>query len=196
MTKDDMNNLDWVKNAWIWSKNNRKLSLLNYSVEDVDIDEIAHALANTCRFGGHCKRYYSVAEHCVIMSEIMEEEFAHTGLMLAALLHDASEYMLTDVPKPFKGLMPEYEKYEDKIMSVIEEKFDVNCRSEVIKQVDKEMVISEAKALFDTPEWIETWPYQPIEDFESKYLACHEPDAAYFSFMSRFRELISCDSVF
>lgn len=183
--------------GWIYSKNNRKLSLANYSVDDVDIDEIAHALANTCRFGGHCSSFYSVAEHCVIMANLVEEEFtSHPEyskprrlLPLAALLHDASEYMLTDVPKPFKFLMPEFEKYERLIMDVIEIKFGINTRHPFIKELDKRMVISEANELFDEPEWTKTWPHPHIPDFAKKHLACFDPEAAYFAFMDKYREL-------
>ena len=182
---------DWLKRAWIWSYKGQELSLLDYSVIDVDIEEIAHALAMTCRFGGHCKKFYSVAEHCVIVSEIMEERgnFSSAGL-LGGLLHDAAEYILTDVPKPFKHLITDYKSYEDRIMNVIEEKYNINCNTPYIKMLDQDMVVSEAIALFKyLPEWIAEHPGSVIPDFESKYLACHDPEAAEFAFIERFREL-------
>lgn len=185
---------DWVENAWIWSKNNRKLSLLHYSVDDVDVDEIAHALSNTCRFGGHSSSFYSVAEHCIIMAQLILEsqgDCTECGrkLALSGLLHDASEYILTDVPKPFKGLMPEYEVHEARIQGVIDEAFGTNSKHPLVKTLDKQLVISEAIELFDSPEWIADWPVEPLKGFGEKYLAKYDPQEAYFAFMEMYEAL-------
>src|SRR5664280_563271 len=72
---------------------------------DIRIEDIAHALINQCRFGGHAREFYSVAEHCVRVSQNCRPEDALWGL-----LHDASEAYLSDVPSPMKEL-PEFEAY-------------------------------------------------------------------------------------
>jgi hypothetical protein len=67
---------------------------------EIDIRDIAHGLANNCRFNGHVKRFYSVAEHCFVGSYYVPPQHA-----LAFLLHDANEAYLTDVPSPLKSYL-------------------------------------------------------------------------------------------
>jgi uncharacterized protein len=69
---------------------------------DIRIEDIAHALANQCRFSGHVRFSYSVAEHSVRVSELLERERGSKPLQLWGLLHDASEAYLVDLPTPLK----------------------------------------------------------------------------------------------
>jgi hypothetical protein len=87
-------------------------------VEDIRIEDIAGALSKMCRYGGHCKKFYSVAEHCVLVAR-----HAPDDLKLTALMHDASEAYLVDVPRPIKPFLPGYYDMEAKLMSVISERF-------------------------------------------------------------------------
>jgi len=86
--------------------------------EDICIEDIAHALSNICRFGGHTDKHYSVAEHSFRVAMVVSEENE-----LAALLHDASEAYLMDIPTPIKKALPDYYKWEYRLMEVIAEKF-------------------------------------------------------------------------
>ena len=81
------------------------------------IEDIAHALSNTPRFGGHLKYFYSVAQHSLSCAKCMDD------YKLEALLHDASEAYLTDMPSPIKKRMSQYKEVEDGLMKVIAEKF-------------------------------------------------------------------------
>jgi hypothetical protein len=72
---------------------------------DIRIEDISHALSNQCRFAGHSREFYSVAEHSVRVSQHCRPEDALWGL-----LHDASEAYLSDVPAPLKEL-PAFEAY-------------------------------------------------------------------------------------
>lgn len=88
----------------------------------VRIEDIAHALSQVCRFGGHTRRHYSVAQHCVLVSRLVDPEDALWGL-----LHDAPEAYMGDLVGPFKREMPErfWKAYEHRWDSVIRHIFKV-----------------------------------------------------------------------
>lgn len=87
-------------------------------IDKIHIEDIAHGLSMHCRFGGHTKVFYSVAEHCINVSKNV-----FRCNRLAALLHDASEAYLYDVPKPIKVNLIGYSEMEDNIMRLISQKF-------------------------------------------------------------------------
>lgn len=90
------------------------MNLLSPDPASFKIEDIAHALAHLCRFTGHTKCFYSVAQHSVMVSYLVPEEDA-----LLALLHDATEAYLGDVSSPLKALIPDYKKIEDNMSKAI-----------------------------------------------------------------------------
>lgn len=68
--------------------------------ELIELDDIAQALANQCRFGGHCRSFYSVAQHSCLLSDLLAAREAEPVGLLSALLHDAPEAYLVDLPHP------------------------------------------------------------------------------------------------
>ena len=100
------------------------------------IEDIAHALAQIPRFGGHLKRQYSVAQHSVACCALAPEEFK-----LEALMHDASEAYLLDMPKPIKVNLPDYQVIENRMQKIICEKFGLPFpMSKLVKNIDKDML--------------------------------------------------------
>lgn len=96
---------------------NKVFDLKILDPDSICIEDIAHALSLTPRFGGHLEKMYSVAQHSVMVAINCREN------QLAGLLHDASEAYIGDMPSPFKKMMPEYKIIENRLMKVISEKF-------------------------------------------------------------------------
>lgn len=134
----------------------------NPSVLSISIEDIAHALSFICRFSGHVKAFYSVAEHSVRVSELCTGENK-----LWALLHDASEAFCSDLPRPFKRMigMEPYRTYEKRTMDVICERFGLPREEPAgVKQADMRMLVTEQRDLMVNagPEWHDVRPLQDI----------------------------------
>lgn len=94
----------------------------------IDINDIAHALSLTCRFGGHCRSFYSVAQHSVLVAEWMYKNFSPQKcamIGMIGLLHDAAEAYVGDIPRPIKRSLINFDKMEFDILQMIYEKYGV-----------------------------------------------------------------------
>src|SRR4051794_12676902 len=94
----------------------------------MDIGDIARALANVCRFGGHWRSFYPVAQPSVMVSELVEQGGGAAGDVFAALMHDATEASLADMPHPIKHRGPlgkAFKEAEDHLEQVIVEGFKI-----------------------------------------------------------------------
>lgn len=101
---------------WIQTYTGRQFWPLKPSVGDVAIEDIAHALSLKCRFSGHCRKFYSVAEHSLFVSYHVPAKDALWGL-----LHDAAEAYLPDVARPIKADLTGFQEIEDRLLQVIAE---------------------------------------------------------------------------
>lgn len=103
------------------------------------IDDIAHALSQQPRFGGHLPVPYSVAQHCCTVSDYLSPQHAFDGLM-----HDASEAYLLDIPSPIKARLANYKEIEDGLMQVLAAKFRFNWPvADEVKAADKKALEAE-----------------------------------------------------
>lgn len=156
--------------------------------EDIDIHAIAHALSNLCRFGGHTSRFYSVAQHSVLMSRHLP---LAGDLALQALLHDAPEAYLVDIPRPIKDMLPDYKIIEDKIWRVIARRFQLPEElSPSIKRADDRMLVTEASQLLDENVNGAWWAEAPWPDPYKLNLPRWSPDDACEHFLRDFRALM------
>lgn len=121
-------------------------------LEEIDIRDIAHSLSLQCRFAGHCRCFYSVAEHSIRVSKVCG--FSQKSA-LWGLLHDASEAYLVDLPRPVKRaseLGEEYMVLEERIMGVILKKYHLeNEMPECVKVADEQLLATEARDLMSIP---------------------------------------------
>lgn len=110
---------------------------------EIELNDIAWALGMQCRYAGHVKSFYSVAEHSVLVSQAVPPEHAMWGL-----LHDATEAYLVDLPRPIKRCVPEYARAEDRLAECIAERFGL-CwpMPAAVKQADTEILHVERVAL-------------------------------------------------
>lgn len=106
---------------WVPTVSGRRFYFLEPAPEDIRLVDFAHSLSHLCRYVGACRRYYSVAEHCVLMAEKVPAEDR-----LWALLHDAPEGYIGDVTRGLKRKLGGYKEIEDGIMRAICEKFGLS----------------------------------------------------------------------
>lgn len=133
--------------------------------ETIKLMDIAHALANTCRYGGHCLRFYSVAEHAVFVSRRLEAMHADPATVVAGLHHDDAEAYLMDVPRPFKPLLGDtYSELTRRVDAAIWEslKLPYQYDADFVKEVDNWALFVEADSLL--PSRGKNWSYEFAPD--------------------------------
>lgn len=130
----------------------RLINPLNPNPAEIAIEDIARSLSMQCRFNGHCRRFYSVAEHSVNTAIVAEHLAPETRLVAVfALLHDASEAYLCDIPRPLKSEFPNYLNWEKALSDIIYAKFADSTPSvsdsELVRRADDIMLVTEAAEL-------------------------------------------------
>lgn len=167
----------------------------DYDYFDFRIEDIAHSLSLQCRFNGHCKRHYSVAQHCVLGSY-----YADDDIELHFLLHDASECYLSDV---VRGLKPSvyinfkgtnfltYKDLEYYYLKDIYRALNLTPPNEEqatrIKDLDNRMLATEARDLFIKQPG---WDIDDIKPFMN-VIEPWNPDVSEVQFLAYYRRLTS-----
>lgn len=141
------------------------MDVLHPKPEDFNIQDIAHALSNICRFTGHVYQFYSVAQHSVILARYMQTE-----LKLEALLHDATEAYVSDINHNLKQAMPEYNLIEQLYRDAIAKRFGLEIIVPYqVAKADRELCHYEAQILMpNRGEWAgrltaDSLPIHPVE---------------------------------
>lgn len=166
---------------------------------EVDIRTIARAISRLCRFTGHLKdgiEVYSVAEHSILVSHILEQMGAPPEVQFQGLMHDASEAYLADIAAPFKGEIGNYYAVEEKVMSrirsryLLPEQFDAR-----VKKADWYALFIEARQILEgiTEDELKTWQgYEGHGEESQPFMMgvnCWLPSMASIQFLARFAEL-------
>ena len=155
---------------------------VNPETDKIQIEDIAHALSLLCRGNGHVRTFWSVGQHCICCAKEAAARSYSDRLILACLLHDASECYMSDVPSPFKKHLPEYRMWEDNLLSKIYQKFlgsDLSQEEAVqLKEIDKALLAYDLSELLGEPYDGEMpklhieldYTFKPFEAVEHEYL--------------------------
>ncbi len=156
----------------------------------LSIETIAHALSNLCRFSGHTRRFYSVAQHSYLVSLACDPKDALFGL-----LHDAAEAFLGDISSPLKQLLPEYIVLEKRLEVVIRSHFKLPAEMPAsVKYADMAVQAAEKRDLM--PDTDRVWPFlEGIKPWHM-WIRPWSPDEALLEFLMRYKELTSPQNEF
>ena len=171
---------------WMQTYTGRQFFPLDIRAEDLVIEDIAHALGQLCRYNGHTNDFYSVAEHCVLMTRHAMNLGWPRATLRAVLMHDAAEAYIGDYPQAVKRVILGIKELEGRIEAVLAEKFDLDQSEETkaqIKELDRRIVLNERLALMPG---VHPWmadAYEPLDVI----ILCWSPRKATQRFMQTYR---------
>ena len=133
-----------TKNKKIKTFTGKLVDPMAMTPDDVDIVDIAHALSNECRYAGHCEKFFSVAAHSLNVARDVWLQTQDIESTFIALLHDASEAYLKDMPTPVKWRMKNYIAAEQRLLKVIARKFNIKSFIKgYVKDSDRHELLAE-----------------------------------------------------
>jgi predicted RNase H-like nuclease/5'-deoxynucleotidase YfbR-like HD superfamily hydrolase len=161
---------------------------LNARSDQILIEDIAHSLSLMTRANGHCRQFYSVAQHSINCALEARSLGLSPRVQLACLLHDAAEAYISDIPRPVKRRLSGFAEIEENMQRVIFQKFGLSNMTEdeweAVARIDDALLHAEFRALMGIPIF-ETAPYlSQAYDFGPQ-----DMDSVYRAFIRVFREL-------
>jgi len=187
---------------WFQTYSGKLVSITNPKPEDIDIIDIAHALSMTCRFGGHCREFYSIAEHSIRVCEVGQftcpinnDHPQAIAQALAFLLHDAAEAYIGDLITPLKSNLGGAHELETRWLRAIEQKYGLGTSlsepSYDVKETDLRVLSFEVVKLFDCvdPTWWTKFKRPEQQDHFIINVQCWSPPRARREFLRLFNQL-------
>jgi hypothetical protein len=156
--------------------------------EEILIDDVAHALSHICRFNGHTQRFYSVAEHSLLIARWLERQGHPPLVCYTGLLHDAAEAYINDLPRPIKYAMPEYRAMEKTIELAVAVRFGTTYPvPPVIKEADARIILDERRSVMN-PRSRNKWVVDDLEPLGVMVVGW-EPGVAKSHFLNEYHRL-------
>lgn len=176
---------------WMQTFTGRSVYPLDLRPSDVDIRDIAHALSMQCRYAGHALRFYSVAEHSVHVAKWVLDQTCDGFVAIEALMHDATEAYLVDVPRPVKPFLTGYKEAERRVAHAVAERFglDLAGHPSIVHEADNRILHDERAALMSSCDRDWNLKGEPL----GVRIECWSPDRAEREFMALFDEFYGED---
>jgi hypothetical protein len=176
---------------WIQTYSGVEFHPLSPRIVDIHIEDIAHGLSHICRFAGHVRKFYSVAEHSVRVSYEVER-LGGPALALEGLLHDATEAYIVDIPSPIKKSrhLAGYRDVEVALDMAIRNRFRLPaCESAAVRAADLTLLATEARDLLGPAP--RTWQHRPAPLPDT--IEPWSPEMARDIFLNRYARIMEND---
>lgn len=190
-----------IQGATIRTVSGKYVNFIEPDSATITIHDVAHALSKICRYNGHVRRFYSVADHCIYCVKMaVHDGIVDKRLLQTILLHDAAEAYIGDVVKPLKNLLPQYREIEKRLENVIEKAFDIDLSEyfDCWTFYDRTALKTEKVTFFpdDPHEWtgLELYPVHAVKPIH--FLGRGQSDTAdtFVEFYSAFCEGTNLDA--
>ena len=142
-----------MSNIWTQTSRDIRFDLAEPNPDDVDMEDIAHALSQICRFTGHTKVFYSVAQHSCLACKEAVRRNCHSDVVKWALMHDTAEAYTGDISRPVRNLLgTDIAEIEGRIYSAIVQRFNLPFMiPEEVFEIDNALLHTEALQLLGEP---------------------------------------------
>jgi hypothetical protein len=144
--------------SWLTTVSGKRIKLPNLHASQVSSSDIAHALSMTCRYQGMCSDFYSVAEHSILVADLVDDAGFDELTVRCALLHDAHEAYIGDFPTPFKYMIEGLRDFENQVEDVVRDAFNLPGRHDdvwkIVEHFDILALHYESSAMLNSPGWV------------------------------------------
>ena len=145
-----------VENGWIETYVGEQFHFMDPDPLEISLFDVAHALSQLCRYNGHTKKFYSVAEHSVLIAEWLINHNHRPEIALTGLLHDAAEAYIGDMPRPIKVKLPDFKELEKRIDFAVGQRFGIFYPfPDIIHELDSRILRDEREQIMNASghEW-------------------------------------------
>lgn len=175
-----------MSDVYLRTGSGKRIDLIDFDLNEYDINDIADSLSKQWRWAGHLKEFYSVAQHCVTVANLVP----NPELKLQALLHDAAEAYILDVPRPIKRVVPEYVALENNLMQSISKQFGfIWPMNSIVVAADDIILLTENRDLRYKPEGMDHENFRGIKPLEGVTLKGVPTSLAYGMFLDTFYDI-------